>query len=139
MEPNEYEVVYNVEESHWWYVGMRRITTTLLEQCYPGRTDLGILDAGCGTGGAMVYLAHFGDVAGIDLSPYALAFSRQRNQMRLVQATVTHLPFADGSFDLITSFDVLYPRAFDDPPPRASRVLADTQNQWARFSAPTGV
>lgn len=114
MDTQEYEVLYNVEDTHWWYVGMRRLSTTLLERFYPGRTDLRILDAGCGTGGAMVYLARFGEVTGIDLSPYALAFSRQRNQSQLGQATVTRLPFADGLFDLITSFDVLYHRAVGD-------------------------
>ncbi len=114
MDPKEYKVMYNVEDSHWWYVGMQRITTVLVERFYPGRTDLRILDAGCGTGAAMTFLAPFGHVTGIDFSPYALDFSRRRSHARLGQATVTRLPFADASFDLVTSFDVLCHRAVGD-------------------------
>jgi SAM-dependent methyltransferase len=48
-----------------------------------------------------------GRVAGIDLSPDALAFCRGRGLRDVAQASVTALPFADSSFDLVTSFDVL--------------------------------
>src|SRR5262249_41745727 len=48
-----------------------------------------------------------GRIVGVDLISAALGFSRKRNHERLVQASATDLPFADESFDLITSFDVL--------------------------------
>ncbi|MBP6786032.1 MAG: class I SAM-dependent methyltransferase [Candidatus Promineofilum sp.] len=113
MEPSEYRTIFTVEDRHWWYVGMRRITLALLDEAY-GRSDLRILDAGSGTGAAMSYLARYGRVTGIDLSPLALAFCRERALSRLSQASVTALPFADASFDLVTSFDVLYHRAVGD-------------------------
>jgi SAM-dependent methyltransferase len=114
VEPNEYRTIFRVEQQHWWYVGMARLTITLLVQLYPGRQELRILDAGCGTGGAMPYLAQFGRVTGCDLSSLALALGRQRRLKRLVQSSVTRLPFASGQFDLVTSFDVLYHRAVED-------------------------
>lgn len=114
MEPSEYRTMYAVEERHWWYVGMRRITLGLLDELYGARDDLRILDAGSGTGAAMVYLSRYGAVSGIDFSPLALGFCRKRGLTSLGQASVTALPFAAASFDLITSFDVLYHRAVGD-------------------------
>lgn len=111
MKPSEYGAVFAAEDNHWWYKGMQGITEGLVRAIYPGRTDLKILDAGCGTGGAMVYLAQFGQVTGCDYAAQALAYCQKRDLSRLNRATVEQLPFAAGSFDLITSFDVLYHQA----------------------------
>ena len=114
MELSEYETMFQVEDRHWWYVGMRRISTTLVAQFFQDRTDVEILDAGCGTGAAIQNLSAFGTVTGCDLFSNALHFSRQRGLQRLVQASVTRLPFASDTFDLVTSFDVLYHRSIGD-------------------------
>lgn len=114
MEPQEYETMFAVEDRHWWYVGMQRITTTLIAHLYPHRTDLHILDAGCGTGAAMHYLSLFGTVTGCDLSALALHFCQQRGLSRLGLASVTHLPFGNECFDLVISFDVLCCRGVGD-------------------------
>jgi SAM-dependent methyltransferase len=114
MDPSEYRTIYAVEDRHWWYVGMRRITLALLDEVYGRRDDLRILDAGSGTGAAMRYLSRFGQVTGVDISPLALGFCHERGLQRLSQATVTALPFAAERFDLVTSFDVLYHRAVGD-------------------------
>lgn len=114
MDPTEYRTMYAVEDRHWWYAGMRQITIEVLAAAYPGRTDLRILDAGCGTGAAMTYLARFGTVTGCDLSPLALEFCGERGLAAIQQASVTALPYGDGQFDLVTSFDVLYHQAVAD-------------------------
>lgn len=109
MEPEEYEIMYRVEATHWWYLGMQSITMALLRQRYGPGANLRILDAGCGTGSAMTtYLTEFGTVTGFDLSKLALEYCRRRHAERLACASSVHLPFAPGSFDLVTSFDVLY-------------------------------
>jgi SAM-dependent methyltransferase len=114
MDPSEYRTIYSVEDRHWWYAGMRHITLAVLDETYRGRSDLEILDAGSGTGAAMAYLSPYGRVTGIDFSPLALGFCRERALTRLGQASVTALPFTAASFDLVTSFDVLYHRAVGD-------------------------
>lgn len=111
MEPSEYQMMYEVEDRHWWYVGMQRLTTQLLHQVYGDQSALNILDAGCGTGAAARHLSSFGTVTGLDFSQLALSFCQQRGLRYLSRGTVTRLPFADASFDLITSFDVLYHKA----------------------------
>ncbi len=57
------------------------------------------------------YLSEHGRVTGFDLSTIALGFCRLRGAEELACASVQQLPFASESFDLVTSFDVLYERA----------------------------
>lgn len=116
MEPSEYQMMFTVEDRHWWYVGMQQISVNLLRQFYPHPQPASrqILDAGCGTGAAMGYLSPFGQVFGFDYSPLALQFCRQRGLHNLYQGSVCELPFENGRFDLITSFDVLYHRTITD-------------------------
>ena len=112
MEPQEYELMFEVETAHWWYLGMEKITRAVLDQWYSVGSKSSILDAGCGTGAAMsTYLADYGHVTGIDVSSLALGFCRKRNLTSLALASVSNIPFPPESFDLITSFDVLYERA----------------------------
>jgi SAM-dependent methyltransferase len=113
MEQEEYAIMYREEKRHWWYRGMADITRSLLSSRYPSAAHLRILDAGCGTGGALTFLKDFGHVVGIDQMRLALEYAQRRRQegehhAPLAQASVTALPFADASFDLVTSFDVLY-------------------------------
>ena len=109
MQPQDYAYLYELEENFWWFTGMRAITSTLLAAVLSDEGERKVLDAGCGTGGMMSWLTRYaqnGEVAGVDLSPHALQFS-QRAHRNLSRASLTHLPFADASFDLVTSFDVL--------------------------------
>ncbi len=123
--------MYQVEDSHWWYQGMASVTRAILNRRNQLNENLRILDAGCGTGAAMTtYLAEYGNVTGIDLYPQALDFCRKRNASRLARASVLNLPFAPASFDLITSFDVLYERAVP------SDVTA--LQEFARILSPSG-
>jgi SAM-dependent methyltransferase len=109
MKLEEYQVMYDVEDTYWWYVGMRSIFLSLLDGHYKARTDLKILDAGCGTGAMLSYLRSYGRVVGVDISSEALRLAGKRDVegCELLQSSLTDLPFADGVFDLITSFDVI--------------------------------
>ena len=113
MDPKEYEIMYRCEQSHWWYQGMAAITRSLLR-------DLGmhgclrILDAGCGTGAGLIFLAQYGSATGIDISGHALRFCAVRGLAELAQASVMALPFRERIFDLVTSLDILYFRGIHD-------------------------
>jgi|JFJP01.1.fsa_nt_gi ubiquinone/menaquinone biosynthesis C-methylase UbiE len=109
MDPQEYSLMFEVEQSHWWYLGMEKITRAVLNKRLGSDSNLSILDAGCGTGAGMsTYLADYGNVTGMDISPLALGFCHTRHLTRLALASVTRIPFQADSFDLVTSFDVLY-------------------------------
>ena len=108
MTPDEYAAMYAVEDEHWWYVGMRRVADALLAPTLGDRRgSLDVLDAGCGTGGNSAHLRAYGRVTGVDYSPEALRYAKERPGLRLACASVESLPFPNGSFDLVLSNDVL--------------------------------
>lgn len=112
MDPQEYKLMFQVEQTHWWYLGMEKITRIILNKWIDPGLNLRILDAGCGTGAGMsACLEDYGKVTGIDISPIALEFCRRRNLTRIALASVTEIPFQSDNFDLVTSFDVLYEQA----------------------------
>ena len=107
MKPAEYRRMFEAEERQWWYAGQREVAGALLEPWARGRGALRLLDAGCGTGFNLVALARLGRAAGIDLSPEAIRFCRERG-VRVARAGLLALPFPPGAFDVVTSFDVIY-------------------------------
>jgi ubiquinone/menaquinone biosynthesis C-methylase UbiE len=110
MQAEDYADLYALEEDFWWFAGMREITAALLPPVSLPLSGSMVLDAGCGTGGMLSWLAARvpeGTITGIDLFEEALRFCRNRGHKHLAQASVTELPFADSTFDLVTSFDVL--------------------------------
>ena len=87
-------------------------------QHIPVATSHPILDVGCG-GGMTVrklsMLSKDGKVIGIDLSPTSVNSSQKLNsdlikigRVEIKQATVSTLPFPDGTFDLITAVETHY-------------------------------
>jgi SAM-dependent methyltransferase len=112
MNPVEYERMFAAEESQWWYAGMRALSLALIEATSL-RAGARILDAGCGTGNNLIHLGRFGSPVGIDLAEEALVFCRGRG-VSVARAGLLQLPFADQSFDLVTSFDVIYHRWVSD-------------------------
>lgn len=110
MEREQYAVMARREDRHWWYSGMRRTALAVLANALEDQPRrLRVLDAGCGTGGTTVYLRRFGTVVGIDLAWAALMPARARGlNGRLARASVERLPFRDASFDVVTSFEVVY-------------------------------
>src|SRR5262245_45868842 len=97
------------EARHWWFVGRRRILASLMADWLPARSDLRILDIGCGTGGMIPLLSEYGRVTGIDPAEAAIRYSRQRHDCaaELIQMDFPRQVPAAGSFDLVTLFDVL--------------------------------
>ena len=125
MDPREYEIMYRAEQSHWWYQGMAAITTRVLERFYVPGLNLAILDAGCGTGAGLLFLSQYGSVTGLDISDHALRFCAERGCTEVTRASVMALPFREESFDLVTSFDIIYFEGIHDEAAlqEAARVL----------------
>jgi len=131
MERDEYRQMFAVEDLHWWFRGKRAIVAGQLARWAPAHRPLEILDVGCGTGANLEMLAAFGRSVGVDLEPIALACCRRRGLGALVRASGAALPFAAGSFDVVTLLDVLYHRRVVD----VARVLAEAE----RVCRPSGL
>lgn len=108
MNREEYRIMYELEGTHWWYAGIRKIYFNLLNKFYSNLNGLMILDAGCGTGIMLDYFKKYGSPIGIDISSNALYFSYLRGHREIIRASVTELPFTDESFDLVSALSVIY-------------------------------
>lgn len=108
--PDYYDRIAEVENRHWWHLGMRKITESLLGELLerPGQR---LLDAGCGTGGFLRWALDrgaFASAAGIDIAATAIELARRcvpEADLRI--GPLRELPFADGAFDLAVTTDVI--------------------------------
>jgi SAM-dependent methyltransferase len=97
---------HQAEDRHWWYRGRR----TVLDGVIAGLdlpTPARVLDAGCGSGRNMLELSRLGSVTGVELSETSVALARQRDAGEVISGSVLDMPFADDSFDLAVSLDVI--------------------------------
>jgi SAM-dependent methyltransferase len=115
MKPIEYKRMFVTEQTHWWYTGQRAIAFGLLDRARPAVPESArFLDAGCGSGQNLIELAKRGGTAvGVDIAPEAIAYCKQRG-VRVCRGDSQRLPFPTETFDVVTSFDVLYHRWVQD-------------------------
>jgi len=93
-------------DAHFWFHGFRRFIDPVLAEVASGRTDLRIVDCGCGMGQNLPMLARHGRAVGLEVEPLAAAAGREFG-LPIACADITRIPFPDSSFDLAVSFDVL--------------------------------
>lgn len=123
MNREEYERMYRVEDTHWWYRSLHALVEDFLG-AYPLPSPAAnqhqpaacvLLDIGCGTGALLNQLDRHGRAFGIDLAPEALACCRKRAHARLAQASAMALPFPAGNLQAVFMMDVLYHLNVADP------------------------
>jgi SAM-dependent methyltransferase len=112
------EATARAERNHFWFRGLRRFVSPLVARAAEGVASPRILDCGCGTGHNLGMLRRYGHAVGIDLTWTGLFYARQRGERSIAQATAAALPFAAATFDIVTSFDVIY--ALNDADERAA-------------------
>ncbi|HUW60007.1 MAG TPA: class I SAM-dependent methyltransferase [Candidatus Bathyarchaeia archaeon] len=118
MNVEEYATMFSVEDTHWWYRGLRGMVRRAWGR-HMGVGPVRVLDAGCGTGAILAMLraharAQSARPVGVDLMPEAIRFCRIRQQNVTAAASVVALPFPDGAFDAALSLDVLCHRSIRD-------------------------
>ncbi len=101
------EETYRAERDHFWFKGFRQFIAPLVDQALAGRPDARLLDCGCGTGTNLSLFRARCNAVGFDLTPGGLRFARTHGGLRVSRASITHVPFAASTFDVVTSFDVL--------------------------------
>jgi SAM-dependent methyltransferase len=107
MHEQLYRDIYETELTHWWARARRHIIASSLRQFSPADRPLKVADVGCGMGSTFGMLSEFGWVVGVDASPTALSFSKDRGHPLLVAGGLPVLPFPDGVFDIVCALDVI--------------------------------
>ncbi|HKG60890.1 MAG TPA: class I SAM-dependent methyltransferase [Pyrinomonadaceae bacterium] len=107
MQSHHYPILYEVEDTHWWYVGRRRIIQSLVEKISTTLKTEKILDVGCGTGANLKMLAAYGKAEGVDISPQAVDFCHERGLSSVKLGAIEQLPYESDSFELVTALDVI--------------------------------
>ncbi|HEX9481637.1 MAG TPA: class I SAM-dependent methyltransferase [Solirubrobacteraceae bacterium] len=109
MDRDYEQQTFQAEDRHWWYRGRRTVLERVLDglDLPAGGGPMRILDAGCGSGRNMVELARRGTVTGVELSAPSVEKARQRACGEVIEGSVLEMPFADDSFDLAVSLDVV--------------------------------
>jgi 2-polyprenyl-3-methyl-5-hydroxy-6-metoxy-1,4-benzoquinol methylase len=118
-----------LERTHFWFVGRRRIFFSLLDREFAGRSAATIVDVGCGAGGMLEPLSRYGRVTGIDSSPELVEFCHERGFPNVLVGSAYELPVDSASVDLITLFDTI------EHVPDDARVLRECR----RALAPGGI
>jgi ubiquinone/menaquinone biosynthesis C-methylase UbiE len=93
------------------YDGRWRPVAAALARHYGLHPGDRILDVGCGKAFLLYELTQVVpgvEIAGVDVSAYALEHARPEVKDRLRKASATDLPFPDRSFDLVLSINVLH-------------------------------
>ncbi|MCX7626501.1 MAG: class I SAM-dependent methyltransferase [Candidatus Sumerlaeaceae bacterium] len=110
MNIEEYHKMRALESTYWWFQARRKIILSLFSEVissYQAANRLRIVDIGCGTGMMMEDLAQFGEVTGLDFSPIALTYCRQRGLQKLIRADVEQIPLCSDCADILTAFDLV--------------------------------
>jgi SAM-dependent methyltransferase len=115
MEADEYRKLAAVEDRMWYFRSLHGHVRRELERAFTdtGFTSPRILDAGCGTGGLIRRLRGVHPdwkYEGVDVMPQACELARAScgPEIPIAEGSVTALPYADASFDAVTSADVIY-------------------------------
>lgn len=104
MNEEEFRLLDEIEEGHWWFVGKRLLLRALLRG---EAADVRMLDLGCGTGGVLRDWMSQARCVGADRSELGLRICARRGFETLTRADLTRLPFRPGSFDLVLMLDVI--------------------------------
>jgi ubiquinone/menaquinone biosynthesis C-methylase UbiE len=108
MNLEEYDRMYRLEDTYWWFVARRHLITSLMEHHFEPGGAIRILDVGCGTGAMLDELCRFGSVTGADFATAALCHCRERGaRYPLARADIRRLPFASDTFDAVTAMDII--------------------------------
>jgi ubiquinone/menaquinone biosynthesis C-methylase UbiE len=100
------ELTRQAEARHFWFRGFRWFVGPILHDVARGRTDLRLIDCGCGVGQNLPLLERHGRASGFDLAESGLRAAGARKHA-IVQADLNSIPFPSNVFDVATSFDVL--------------------------------
>ena len=110
MNHDYYKEYYELERSHWWFKAREVIIKNNIKLVLSSKLNsnpLKILNIGCSTGRSSEYLSEFGEVTSIEYDDFCCVFAREKTGLEIIHGSITELPFAEKTFDLVCAFDVV--------------------------------
>lgn len=107
MDKKEYILVQEVQDTHWWWQGRKKIIEEIIKKFIDFSGKLSIADVGCGYGANISFLRQYGDVTGLELSEDAIRRIQEKwgESVELIRWSSPE-PVA-RKFDFILMADVL--------------------------------
>ena len=108
MDHTTYEVESQVEQTHWWFVGRRKLFRSIIAELKLP-LDARILDIGTSTGTNLRLLKEMGftNVEGLDFHDDAIRWCAEKNLGLVRKGDICNIPFPDGSLDLVLATDII--------------------------------
>lgn len=108
MDTLAYEVEAEVEKTHWWFVGRRKLLARIVNDLGVPR-NARVLDVGTSTGTNLRLLAELGFTRfeGLDAADEAVRWCAQKALGKVTKGDVCQMPFADATFDLVLATDIV--------------------------------
>lgn len=105
-----FEILYRVEEGHFWFTSRNRVIQYLFSRFIGKNCSANVLEIGCGTGSVLKGLSEVFPqyrLQGSEIHLAGIAFAQKRlPQIEFIQLDATRMPFREA-FDAIGAFDVL--------------------------------
>jgi SAM-dependent methyltransferase len=108
MKKITYDIEWELQSSHWWFQGRRRLLKSLLSR-KEIKKNCPLVDIGCGVGSNLSFLQSLGFMAfGMDSEIYSLSLAKRRlSEIPLINGDLLELPFKTNSVELIIATDIL--------------------------------
>jgi len=135
--------MFELEDRYWWFRARRALVRMLIDAHATRPTPIAV-DVGCGTGGPLAALSASGGTwVGMDYSPLALHYCRERHLPRLFRASAEAIPLQSGCAGLVVCLDVMYHRDVRDDQqvlaecfrvlaPQGTAIVTDSALNWLR-------
>jgi len=105
MKAEVYRSMYELEKSHWWFLGLHELVLATIRK--NPKEKLRLLDAGCGTGGMLERLLDLGEAGGFDFRQTAIDFCRKRGLNDISKLDLNKWNPPEAEYDYIVSLDVV--------------------------------
>lgn len=108
MDTKVYEMEAQVEASHWWHTGRRKLFRSIINDLdINKRTE--VLDVGTSTGTNLRLLNDMGfeHVTGLDNNLDAIRYCAEKGLGEVRHGDVVDLPFSEESFSLVLATDII--------------------------------
>jgi SAM-dependent methyltransferase len=107
MERAIYDQMRVLQQDHWWFAARREILTSEIERLGLPRPAQ-ILEAGCGPGGNLAMLQHFGEVCAIEPDEASRHYAAEHSGAEVRAGLLPQAaPDFGRAFDLVAALDVI--------------------------------